>query len=427
MFNKLYFCKKKLNTKKTITIFTGNYAPEDTAIGLYTSQFATFLSNKGYDVSVITGFPYYPKWKIAETYKDKNTYFTEIIDGITVFRYKQFVPKKVTFLGRIKLMLSLTWGSFQNTKKIKETDLVICLVPLTLSILPAYILAKKKNAKLWIHVQDFEFDLAFQSGLLNTNFFGNLIKMMVLNFETFLFNKATIISSISYNMMEKAIGKTKFKSIFYFPNWVSVNNINPTIAKQHNYINPDKFTLLYSGNVGEKQDWLFFENFCKEINADNDLEIVIVGDGAYMQKLKTKLAAFSFIKFYEHVPYNELNNLLCSVNVHFLFQKTDVQDTVMPSKILGMMASGKPSIITGNKNSEVAKIFKENNLNGFFSGNNTKQVVDYLLEIKRKKEIAFQIGEKAKHFVLENFSENTILENFESKVSEIINKDESKK
>lgn len=410
-----------MDTKKTITIFTGNYAPEDTAIGLYTSQFATFLSNKGYDVSVITGFPYYPKWKITETYNYKNTYFTETIDGITVFRYKQFVPTKVNFFGRIKLMLSLTWGSFQNSKKIKKTDLVICLVPLTLSILPAYILAKKKKAKLWIHVQDFEFDLAFQSGLLNTNFLGNLIKKTVLHFETFLFNKANIISSISYNMMEKAIGKTKFKSIFYFPNWVSVNNINPTIAKQHKYINPDKFTLLYSGNVGEKQDWLFFENFCKEINGE-DIEIVIVGDGAYMQKLKAKLIAFSFIKFYEPVPYNELNNLLCSVDIHFLFQKTDVQDTVMPSKILGMMASGKPSIITGNKDSEVAKIFKENNLSGFFSENNTKQVIDYLLEIKNEKNIALQIGEKAKHFVIDNFSENTILENFEAKVNEIISK-----
>lgn len=419
MFNKLYFCKKKLNTKKTITIFTGNYAPEDTAIGLYTSQFATFLSNKGYDVSVITGFPYYPKWKIAETYTDKNTYFTEIIDGITVFRYKQFMPSKVTFLGRIKLMLSLTWGSFQNSKKIKETDLVICLVPLTLLIIPAYILAKKKKAKLWIHVQDFEFDLAFQSGLLNTNFFGNLIKKTVLRFETFLFNKATLISSISYNMMGKAIGKTKFKSIFYFPNWVSVNNINPSIAKQHNYINPYKFTLLYSGNVGEKQDWLFFEEFCKKINGE-DIEIVIVGDGAYMQKLKAKLTVFSFIKFYEPVPYNELNNLLCSANVHFLFQKTNVQDTVMPSKILGMMASGKPSIITGNKDSEVAKIFKENNLSGFFSENNAKQVVDYLQEIKKEKNIASQIGERAKHFVLDNFSENTILENFEAKINSII-------
>ena len=235
----------KMKVNKSITVITPNYYPEDTAIGLYTSQFATFLSNKGYAVSVITGFPYYPQWKIAENYCNKNTYFNEIIDDITVFRYKQFVPTKVTFLGRIKLMLSLTWGSFQNIKKIKETDLVICLVPLTLSILPAYILAKKKNAKLWIHVQDFEFDLAFQSGLLNANFFGNLIKKTVLRFETFLFNKATIISSISYNMMEKALEKTKFKSIFYFPNWVSVNNINPTIAKQHNYFNTDKFKLLY--------------------------------------------------------------------------------------------------------------------------------------------------------------------------------------
>ena len=79
--------------KKTITLFTGNYAPEDTAIGLYTSQFATFLSKKGYDVSVITGFPYYPKWKITETYNDKNTYFTEIIDGITVFTNNLFLQK----------------------------------------------------------------------------------------------------------------------------------------------------------------------------------------------------------------------------------------------------------------------------------------------------------------------------------------------
>ena len=92
----------------------------------------------------------------------------------------------------------------------------------------------------------------------------------------------------------------------------------------------------------------------------------------------------------------------------------------MPSKILGMMASGKPSVITGNKYSELAKNFKENNLSGFFSENNTKQVVDYLLEIKKDKNIASQIGEKAKHFVLENFSKNTILENFEAKIKEII-------
>ena len=45
----------------TITIITANFYPEDTAIGLYTSQFANYLKNEGYAVQVITGFPYYHK------------------------------------------------------------------------------------------------------------------------------------------------------------------------------------------------------------------------------------------------------------------------------------------------------------------------------------------------------------------------------
>lgn len=423
MFNKLYFCEKKLKTRKAITIFTGNYAPEDTAIGLYTTQFSAFLSKKGYEVSVITGFPYYPKWKIAENYINKNTYFTEIIDGITIFRYKQFVPKKVTFLGRIKLMLSLTWGSIQNSKKIKETDLVICLIPLTLSIIPAFFLTKKTKAKLWIHIQDFEFDLAFQSGLLRTNFIGKFLKKIVLSFESYLFKKATIISTISHNMIEKATEKTNFESIYYFPNWVSIKNINPLTAVQHKYINPNKFTLLYSGNVGEKQDWNFFESFCKKIDSSKT-DILIVGDGAYLQKLKNKLFQYDFIKFYEPVPYSELNSLLCSADAHFLFQKTDVKDTVMPSKILGMMASGKPSIITGNKNSEVAKLFKENGINGFFSESNVETISAYLNMLIENKKNALEIGNKSKEFVINQFSEELILKQFERKIKNILNENQ---
>ena len=218
--------KKDLSTKKTITLFTGNYAPEDTAIGLYTSQFALFLSSKGYDVSVITGFPYYPKWEIANEYKNKSTYFNEIINGIAVFRYKQFVPQNVTFIGRIKLMLSLLWGNYINSKKIKQTDLVICIVPFTLSVLTAYLLAKKTKAKLWVHVQDFEFDLAFQSGVLHSSILGKIIKKAVFSFEKYLLKKADVLSTISFNMVEKSKEKTKFESIYYFPNWISSKNIN---------------------------------------------------------------------------------------------------------------------------------------------------------------------------------------------------------
>ena len=413
------FVKKKLSPKKTITIFTGNYAPEDTAIGLYTSQFAVFLSNKGYDVSVITGFPYYPKWEITKEYQNKSTYFNEIINGIRVFRYKQYVPKKVSFIGRIKLMLSLLWGNYNNSKKIKETDLVICIVPFTLSVLTAYLMARRNKAKLWVHVQDFEFDLAVQSGLLHTSFIGKVFKTVVFKFEEFLLKKADILSSISFNMIEKSKEKTKLESVYYFPNWISSKNINPNTAKQHPFINKEKFTLLYSGNIGEKQDWTLFEALCQQLFFEN-VEIVIVGNGAYAEKLKNRLAKFDFITFYEPIPYEDLNDLLCSADLHFLFQKTDVLDTVMPSKILGMMASGKPSIITGNKHSEVSKIFIENDLEGYFSTNDVESILKYIRLVKTNKENGLLNNLKAKNYILENFSEDTILEKFENEIHKII-------
>lgn len=414
------FVKKKLSKKKTITIFTGNYAPEDTAIGLYTSQFALFLSDKGYNVSVITGFPYYPKWEISNEYKNKSTYFNEIIKGINVFRYKQFIPKNVSFTGRIKLMLSLLWGNYINSKKIKETNLVICIVPFTLSILTGYLLARKTKAKLWIHVQDFEFDLAFQSGLLHSSFLGRMFKKVVFSFERLLLTRANVISSISFNMIEKSKEKTNFESIYYFPNWISAKNINPNSAKQHPYINKDKFTLLYSGNIGEKQDWNLFELLCQKLISE-DLEIVIVGNGAYVEKLKNNLSKFNFIRFYDPIPYNDLNDLLCSADLHFLFQKTNVLDTVMPSKILGMMASGKPSIITGNKNSEVSKIFTENKIDGYFYSNEIEPILNFIRNQKSNKKNSLSNNEIAKKYVLENFSEEKILEKFEEKIKKVLN------
>ena len=80
------------------------------------------------------------------------------------------------------MMLSLFYGTLRNISKIKNTDLVICIVPYTISILPAILLSKRKKAKLWIHVQDFEFDLAIDSGIVkNNSLFMKAIKSILSN------------------------------------------------------------------------------------------------------------------------------------------------------------------------------------------------------------------------------------------------------
>ena len=70
--------------QKRITLISLNFYPEDTAIGLYSSQMANYLREQGAEVTVITAFPYYPHWVIAESYKNKPRYVKEMYNGMTV-------------------------------------------------------------------------------------------------------------------------------------------------------------------------------------------------------------------------------------------------------------------------------------------------------------------------------------------------------
>lgn len=406
---------------KTITILSPFFYPEDTAIGLYTTQFSRFLSQKGYQVSIITGFPNYPQWKIYPNYINLPSYLKETYEDLEIIRYKQYIPKKVTFKGRILMMLSFTYGALLNLRKIKNTDLVICIVPYTISLLPSIYLAWRKKAKLWAHVQDFEFDLAFDSGVVNkNNIFFNFFKKTLFYSERKLFNSADVVSSISYSMMNKIKEKDIVSDTYYFPNWVSSEKINPALSKKHAFINQNEFTLLYSGNIGAKQDWDFLINLCSVIHPNDGISVVIVGDGASKDELKAKLIPFPFVRFYEPVPYEELNDLLCSADLHFLFQKTDVVDTVMPSKILGMMASQKPSIITGSKSSEVLTIVEKSKGGYYFSENNCELIYQQIIELKNNSFLCNEIGLNARNYILNQFSEEKILEKFTEKINQFL-------
>jgi colanic acid biosynthesis glycosyl transferase WcaI len=410
-----------MTKNKTITVITAFFYPEDTAIGLYTTQFCRFLDNKGYRVVIITGFPNYPQWKIHKNYRNFPSYYTETVDNIEIIRYKQYIPEIVNLKGRLMMMLDLFYGTFLNLRKIKNTDLVICIVPFTICILPALFLSKIKKAKLWIHIQDFEFDLALDSGIIKNNtLFLPLFKNVIKGFEKKMMNSATIVSSISLTMMNKIAEKSIKTDSFYFPNWVSSEKINPETSSQHSLLNPNKFTLLYSGNIGEKQDWDFLENLCSIINPNDNIEVVIVGDGAYKNTLKNKLKSFQFVHYFDPVPYLELNDLLCSAGVHFLFQKIEVVDTIMPSKILGMMASKKPSIVSGSKNSEVLTIINKSGGGFYFSENDVREVYKTILKLKNNSSLCEDIGQKARNYVLKNFSEKQILEGFNSKIKSVL-------
>lgn len=392
-----------------IIIIGINYYPEDSAIGLYTTQKAEYLVSKGFDVTVITGFPYYPQWEIKHDYKSKSYLIKETINGVKVYRSKQYVPKKPTFIKRIIHLISFTIGNFINLFRVGKQDIVISIIPFTTSALLGWFLKKRYKSKHWIHIQDFEFDAAIDSGLLTAN--KKIIINLLQGIEKFVLKKADIISTISFGMINKLKTKTD-KNTYYLTNWVDIKKFNNDNVKPHKYLTSNAFKILYSGNIGAKQDWSFFLEVLKHLEKLSNIEVVVVGEGAEKENLLKGLKPYNFVKHYNLVPYDELPSLLSSTDLHILFQKTDVIDTVMPSKLLGMMASSKPSIVTGNEKSEVATIFKKSNGGFYFNGELIDQIINQIEVLKSDKILCSKLGSNARLYIEQNFSKEKVLDKF---------------
>ncbi|WP_159779992.1 WcaI family glycosyltransferase [Flavobacterium sp. 9AF] len=397
-----------------ITILGNNYFPEDSGIGLYTTELAEYLVQKGIHVDVITAYPYYPKWEIYEQYKKRGYFLLESINNVNINRMRIYVPSKPNFFRRILQMIHFTFLSLFNLKKFKNTDIIIVIVPFTSNIILSFLAKKIYKAKIVIHTQDFEFDAAFQTGILKNKIFENILKKI----EQKLYSVSNLNTTISYGMIEK-LKKKKSLNNYYFPNWIDSNVINPTRAQNTNYFNSDKFNILYSGNIGKKQDWNIFIDIVKDLAKYNGIHITLIGDGASKNEVLEKTKELKNMTYFEPVIYSELNNILCNADLHVLFQKDLVIDTVMPSKILGMMASEKPSIVTGHKDSEVRYIF-EKSKGGFYYMNHQKdEIINKIIELFNNKDTSITTGRNARNFITKNFSKENILNDFIDRIKQL--------
>ena len=193
--------------KKKVILISYNYYPELTGIGKYNTEFCEYLVEKGYEVQVITGYPYYPNWELQKGYKN-NWFNKEILNGVEILRCPFYIPKKPTGAKRMLLDLSFYLSSliciFLQIGKRNKYDLVIAVSPSFLNGFNGILLKLfNKKAKLIYHVQDLQIDAAIELGIIK----NKLTKKILLASEKYILAKANYVSTISIGMEKKLLSK----------------------------------------------------------------------------------------------------------------------------------------------------------------------------------------------------------------------------
>lgn len=345
---------------RRILIIALNYAPELVGCAKYTTELAEDLVARGHAVEVVTGPPYYPAWKVAPGYSGAR-WTREILNGVAIHRTPLYVPPEPSGLKRVAHLASFGAAAAPAAISVArrfKPDLVFAVAPTLTAAATALIAAKVAGAASWLHIQDFEVDAAFDLGLLSNRF----ARRAALGLEAGLLRRFSRVSSISPAMVQRlgAKGVAAVRTV-EFRNWVDVDAVPVFASTNTDYrrelnIDPERIVALYSGNMAGKQGLEALGQVAAELRAAQaPVTLLLCGDGPARAALETACQGMDTVRFLPLQPMERLGELLGTADIHLLPQRPEAADLVLPSKLTGMLASGRPVVAMAEPGSGLAR------------------------------------------------------------------------
>lgn len=345
-----------------ILLYSLNFAPELTGIGKYSGEMAAWLVAHGHSVQVVCAKPYYPEWRVHSGYSGWLSQHEQTSSGtcsLRITRCPLWVPARPSGAKRLLHLLSFALASLPALLRglWQRPDLVFVVAPALLVAPQALVLARALGVPAWLHVQDFEVDAALGLGLVR----GGRLARWARAFESMLLTRFAVVSSISGAMCTRLPAKgVAPQRVLLLPNWVDLASIRPTPGangvRAELGIGTETTLLLYAGNMGEKQGLDVVIEAARQLAASPRLLFLMVGAGAAMGRLQATAKGLNNMVWWPLQPLGRLNELLNAADIHLLPQRGDAADLVMPSKLGGMLASGRAVIGTAHADTELGRV-----------------------------------------------------------------------
>jgi glycosyltransferase involved in cell wall biosynthesis len=152
--------------------------------------------------------------------------------------------------------------------------------------------------------------------------------------------------------------------VVVIPNWVDTSELSPrprdnAWAREHGLVK--RFVVMHSGNIGHAQNLdslIRAGTFLRDLD---DLRIILIGGGARRDELKelTKLLEVDAVYFLGYQPREMLSDSLSSADVHVVGLARGLAGYIVPSRLYGILAAGRPVIVTADEESETARVVRE--------------------------------------------------------------------
>jgi glycosyltransferase involved in cell wall biosynthesis len=281
--------------------------------------------------------------------------------GVTILRVPSTAYDRASIWLRAANYLTYLTGAFGRASRAGRPDVVLCMTDPPMIGDVALLLARRHRAPLVVISEDVFPQIAVQLKRLENPILVGLLETLT----SFYLRRADRVVAIGETMEQRlrAKGATPDR-LRVIPNWVDATRIVPQPrdndwARDQGLAEP--FVVMHSGNVGHAQD---LDNLVRATTFLRDmpsLRAVIVGFGARhvdVSALARRLDADA-VTFLPYQPKELLPQTLSSADVHFVGLAHGLSGFVVPSRIYGILAVGRPVVVAADADSETAMLVQE--------------------------------------------------------------------
>jgi colanic acid biosynthesis glycosyl transferase WcaI len=205
----------------------------------------------------------------------------------------------------------------------------------------------------------------------------------------------------------------------YFPNWVDVEAIRP-LTDPSPYraewgIEADQLVVLFSGTLGNKQGLLVIPEAARRLEHRRDIVFVVCGDGPLKSRMEAaSSAAFNF-RLLPLQPVERLGELLGLADIHLLPQSPEAEDLVLPSKLSGMLSSGRAIVATCRPDTEIAEFVSQ--CGEIVPPEDASAVASAIERLADDRERRLELGRRARSIAEETLGSEAVLSDIAGEMS----------
>jgi putative colanic acid biosynthesis glycosyltransferase WcaI len=235
------------------------------------------------------------------------------------------------------------------------------------------------------------------------------------------YRHADRIVVLGHDMERRLIGKdVPREKIAVVPNWVDCGAVRPSAAGSFRAQFGGRFVVMYSGNLGLSQRLDAVLEAAAAMKEDDRAAFVITGEGASKAALEKRAQELRLtnVRFFPYQPKSSLSETLGAADLHLIPLKNGAEGFIVPSKLYGVLAVGKPFVAMMDESSDVAVLAKEHRVGFVIPSGDAQALVEAIRRAMSDPAELAAMGRRARELAEQRFDRGIATRKFADVIKE---------